>query len=119
LEAREKLEAKWSQALSDPHLKKQVLFSHLPGGKGKVDGRVANIEDIYLREDGSIQCVVTWKPSLVEEVWPPGVAATSRDQATDQEEVKTLISSRPRLGKMTGLSCWNGLDSLTASVITE
>ena len=64
-EAREELEAKWSQASSDLHPKKQVLFSHLPGGKGKEDGRVADIEDVYLGEDGSIQCVVTWKSSLV------------------------------------------------------
>jgi hypothetical protein len=64
-EAREELEAKWSQASSDPHPKKQLLLSHLPGGKGKEDGRVADIKDAYLGEDGSIQCVVTWKSSLV------------------------------------------------------
>ncbi|KAI9793928.1 MAG: hypothetical protein M1816_007180 [Peltula sp. TS41687] len=30
-----------------------------------VDGRVAEVEDVYLGEDGSIQCVVSWKSSLV------------------------------------------------------
>jgi hypothetical protein len=42
-EAREELEAKWSQVSSDLHPKKQVFFSHLPGGK-KEDGKVADIE---------------------------------------------------------------------------
>ena len=27
--------------------------------------RVADVEDVFLGEDGSIPCVVTWKPSLV------------------------------------------------------
>jgi hypothetical protein len=30
-----------------------------------VDSRVAEVEDVYLGEDGSIQCVVTWKSSLI------------------------------------------------------
>jgi hypothetical protein len=42
-DAREELEAKWSQASSDLHPKKQVFFSHLPGGK-KEDGKVADVE---------------------------------------------------------------------------
>jgi hypothetical protein len=64
-EAREELEAKWSQVSSDPHLKKSVLSSCPPCGRCKEDGRVAEIEDAYLGEDGSIQCVVTWKSSLI------------------------------------------------------
>ena len=28
--------------------------------------------------------------AVQEEVWPPGVAETGRDQVTDQEEVKAL-----------------------------
>jgi hypothetical protein len=64
-EARVELEAKWSQALSDPHPKKLVLSSCPPCGRCKEDGRVAEIEDAYLGEDGSIQCVVTWKSSLI------------------------------------------------------
>lgn len=30
-----------------------------------MDHRVAVVEDAYIGEDGSIQCLVTWKPSLV------------------------------------------------------
>ena len=30
-----------------------------------MDGRVAEVEDVYLGEDGSIQCVVSWKSSLI------------------------------------------------------
>jgi hypothetical protein len=30
-----------------------------------VDGRVADIEDVYLGEDGSIQCIIIWKSSLI------------------------------------------------------
>ncbi|OCT49039.1 hypothetical protein CLCR_05223 [Cladophialophora carrionii] len=32
---------------------------------GAEDNRVTEIEDVYLGEDGSIQCVVAWKPSLI------------------------------------------------------
>lgn len=28
-------------------------------------GKVADIEDVYLGEDGSIQCLVSWKSSLI------------------------------------------------------
>jgi hypothetical protein len=63
-EAREKLEAKRSQA-SDPCRKKQALSVDPNCGRGEVDDRVADMEDVYLGEDGSIQCVVTWKSSLV------------------------------------------------------
>jgi len=32
---------------------------------GKAVGKVAEVEDVYLGEDGSIQCLVSWKPSLI------------------------------------------------------
>jgi hypothetical protein len=34
-------------------------------GRGEVYHRVADVEDAYLGEDGSIQCLVIWKPSLI------------------------------------------------------
>ena len=60
-EAREELEAKWSQQHLDRHPPKRALSGHLLYGRVEEDGRVAEIEDVYLGEDGSIQCVVTWK----------------------------------------------------------
>jgi hypothetical protein len=49
---------------------KGAFSGHLPYGRVEEDGRVADIEDVYLGEDGSIQCVVTWK-SLVDASSPP------------------------------------------------
>jgi hypothetical protein len=49
-----------------------------------------DIEEVYLEEDGSIQFLVTWKPSLIamenlvgEELWPPGGAEEGSDQVAD------------------------------------
>ena len=64
-EAREKVEVKPSQTLSNPYRKKQTPFIGADSGRGKVVSKVADIEDVYLGEDGSIQCLVTWKPSLI------------------------------------------------------
>lgn len=44
---------------------KQAHFVYPRHSIGEVDGRVADIEDVYLGEDGSIQCVVAWRSSLI------------------------------------------------------
>jgi hypothetical protein len=64
-QARVGLEAKRYQTSSDPHRKTQT-FSVGPGcARVKVDHWMAHIEDVFAGEDGSIQCVVTMKPSLI------------------------------------------------------
>ncbi len=75
-EAREKFEAKPSQTLLNPYRMKQTPFIGHDSGRGKVVSKVADIEDVYLGKDGSVQCLVTWKPSLIamenlvgEELW--------------------------------------------------
>ena len=44
-----------------------VLEKHLDPrhSRGGVAGKVADIEDIPLGEDGSIKCLVIWKPSTI------------------------------------------------------
>jgi len=34
-------------------------------GRGEVVGKGFEIEDVHLGEDGSLQCLITWKPSLI------------------------------------------------------
>jgi hypothetical protein len=34
-------------------------------GRGEVVGKGFDIEDVHLGEDGSLRCLVTWKPSLI------------------------------------------------------
>ncbi|KIX01211.1 uncharacterized protein Z518_08936 [Rhinocladiella mackenziei CBS 650.93] len=64
-EAREAREAQRSQTSLGPYRKEQALFVGLDSARGEVDHRVADIEDVYLGEDGSIQCIVKWKSSLI------------------------------------------------------
>jgi hypothetical protein len=67
-EAREVLEevvAERSQTWSDRYRKKRAPFVSLSSGMGKAAGKVADIEAVFLGEDGSVQCLVTWKPSLI------------------------------------------------------
>lgn len=63
--AREAREAKEAFASSDSRNKKRPVHADPPHRRDEGDGRVADIEDVYLGKDGSIQCVVRWKSSLV------------------------------------------------------
>ncbi|MCJ1282889.1 hypothetical protein MMC26_002215 [Xylographa opegraphella] len=54
-EAREKFEAKRSQTLLNPYRKKQTPSVGHYSGRGKVVSKVADIEDVYLGEGGSVQ----------------------------------------------------------------
>lgn len=64
-EAREKVEAKPSRTSLKPYRKKQTHFVSPDPGRGEVVATVANIEDLYFGEDGTIQCLITWKPSVI------------------------------------------------------
>lgn len=64
-EVREAMELQRYHTSSHSSRPKQAPFVYRRHGIGEVDRRVANIEDVYLGEDGSIQCVVTWKSSLI------------------------------------------------------
>ena len=59
------MEAERSQTSSDRYRKKQASFVYPDSGIGEVVGVVDGIVDVYVGEDGSIQCLVTWKPSLI------------------------------------------------------
>ena len=45
--------------------KEQTQFISLDSGRVEVVGTVADIEDVYFEEDGSIQRIGAWKPSLI------------------------------------------------------
>lgn len=64
-EAREAQEAQRAHIPSRSSRAKQAHFVRRGGGVAGVDAGVAEVEDVYLGEDGSIQCVVTWKSSLI------------------------------------------------------
>ena len=64
-ETREELEAKQSQASSDPSRKRQALFASPFHGRDKVDEMVVDVEDVYVAQNGSTQCVVHRKSLLV------------------------------------------------------
>jgi len=64
-EAQEAVEAQRSHTSLRSSRTKQAYFVCPSRGVARVDGRVADVEDAYLGEDGSIQCVVTWKSSLI------------------------------------------------------
>ena len=64
--ALEGFEAKPSQTLLNPCRKKQTPFTSPDSDRGDVVSKVVNIEDVNVGEDGSIQCLVTLKPSLIE-----------------------------------------------------
>ncbi|KAK5263136.1 hypothetical protein LTR96_011438 [Exophiala xenobiotica] len=64
-EAQEVVEAQRARTSLRSSRAKQAYFVPPGGGVAGVDGRVADVKDVYLGEDGSIQCVVTWKSSLI------------------------------------------------------
>ena len=47
------------------HIERPRLSVNPNCGRVEVDDRVVDIEDVYPGEDGSIQCGVTWKSSLI------------------------------------------------------
>lgn len=70
-EAREQSEAKqtivsaYSRSQLRPRVPKPVAHARLTGDGNERNNQIADVEDVYLAEDGSIQCVVRWKASLV------------------------------------------------------
>jgi hypothetical protein len=64
-EAQEAVEAQRARTPLRSSRAKQAYFVRPGGGVAGVDGRVAEVQDVYLGEDGSIQCVVMWKSSLI------------------------------------------------------
>jgi hypothetical protein len=64
-EAREAFDGEKASAPSDFLSKKRGIRTRL-SYKGDGDyGRVVDLENVYLGENGSIQCVVRWRPSLI------------------------------------------------------
>ncbi|KAK5231824.1 hypothetical protein LTR99_005567 [Exophiala xenobiotica] len=59
-ETLKEVEAERSQTSSDRYRKKQASFVYPDSGIGEVVGVVDGIVDVYLGEDGSIQCLVTY-----------------------------------------------------------
>lgn len=59
------LKAKWYQTSSDPHRKTQTLADGPGCARVEVDHWMTHNEDVFVGEDGSIECVVTMKLSLI------------------------------------------------------
>ena len=57
--------AKPSQTSLKPYRKEQTYSMSPDPGRGEVVGKGFDIEDVHLGEDGSLQCLITWKPSLI------------------------------------------------------
>jgi len=57
--------AKPSQTSLKPYRKEQTYSMSPDPGRGEVFGKGFNIEEVHLGEDGSLQCLITWKPSLI------------------------------------------------------
>jgi hypothetical protein len=95
------LEAKWSQTTLDRQPPKGALSGYLPYGRVEEDGRVADIEDVYLGEDGSIQCVVTWSLVAMESLSAEncggdarsfsGRGMTTEVEETDRDKVLVVL----------------------------
>ena len=62
---REAREAEKTLPSSDLRLKKKGVILAPPTKRGRDYAGVADIEDVYLWEDGPIQCVVRWRSSLI------------------------------------------------------
>jgi hypothetical protein len=58
-------EVKETSGRLDTHEKKETLRHAFPRYYRNKDWRVEDLDEVYLTEDGSLQCVVRWEPTVV------------------------------------------------------